>query len=359
MSTAVILLNFGEPENPVEAEVVPFLERIFSLNAPLMGGSPTPEEVRQRSRRLAEDRAPGLIEEYLEIGGSPLHAQARSQAQGLAGEMARRGYPVDVLLGMQFTEPSIASAVASAREMGAHRLVALPVYPLAGPSTTIAALGEVDRQVRALGWEVPVHRIAGWHRHPAYTKLRADAARRTLAAGGLTLDDPRTRLVFSAHGTPIRYLEEGNGYELYVRDFCARLAAELRAGDYVVGYQNHTNRPGVRWTQPDIDSVIASIDADRVVVDAVSFMHEQSETLAELDHELREQAESRGLEFHRVAIPHSDPAFFAILADLVEPFTGPTTAGVGDRPKVGGVELRQCICNPGAATFCMNPALHG
>ena len=359
MKTAVILLNFGEPENPVMEEVVPFLERIFSLNAPLMGGTPTPEEVRARSRKLAEDRAPGLIEEYLEIGGSPLHAQARAQADGLAHVLRERGIDADVLLGMQFTEPSIRQAVERAREGGAQRLIALPVYPLAGPSTTVASLAEVDREARAIGWDVGVKKISGWHRHPAYLRLRADAVRRTLREGGVSLDDPRTALVFSAHGTPLRYLRDGNGYGLYVRDFCERLAADLGARDYVIGYQNHGNRPGVEWTQPDIDSVITGIDADRVVVDPVSFMHEQSETLAELDHELREEAEGRGLEFHRVKIPHSDPAFFSLMADLVEPFAGGGAPVPADRPEVAGVTLSQCLCNPAADTFCMNPALRG
>lgn len=359
MKTAIVLLNFGEPENPTLEEVVPFLERIFSLNAPLMEGTPTQAEVRARSRRLAEQRAPGLIEEYLEIGGSPLLAQAREQVDGLDAELARRGHDATVLLGMQFTEPSIATAVGLARESGAERLVALPVYPLAGPSTTVAALAEVDRAVADLGWEVPVRRIAGWHRHPAYLRLRATAVRRTLTAGDLSLDDPRTRLVFSAHGTPMKYLNQGNGYDVYVRDFCRSLAAELGAPNYEIGYQNHTNRPGVEWTQPDIDRVIAEVQADRVVVDPVSFMHEQSETLAELDHELREQAERRGLDFHRVRIPHADPEFIGVLADLAEPFMGGSAVAPKDRPVVAGVEMRQCICSPVPGTFCMNPVLHG
>ena len=65
MKIGVILLNFGEPDEPTMEAVVPFLERIFSLNAPLMGaGTPTREEVAARSRQLAEARAPGLIAEY-------------------------------------------------------------------------------------------------------------------------------------------------------------------------------------------------------------------------------------------------------------------------------------------------------
>ncbi len=71
MKIGVLLLNFGEPENPTMEEVVPFLERIFTLNSPLLGeGRAGEAEIRERSRQLAEARAPGLIAEYQEIGGS-------------------------------------------------------------------------------------------------------------------------------------------------------------------------------------------------------------------------------------------------------------------------------------------------
>src|SRR5690606_17357627 len=243
MKLGVLLLNFGEPENPTMEEVVPFLERIFTLNAPLMGAEVDPERVRERSKQLAEARAPGLIEEYREIGGSPLMPQAREQGELLEAELRGRGHDVVVLLGMQFTAPSIEEAVARARELGVERLVALPVYPLAGPSTTVASLDAVHRAVADFGWSVPVASISGWHRHPAYTRMRADAIREVLARSGLSFDDPGTRMVFSAHGTPMKYIEEGNGYDVYVRDFCASVARELGVDEYVIGYQNHTNRP--------------------------------------------------------------------------------------------------------------------
>jgi ferrochelatase len=350
MQTAVVLLNFGEPANATPEEVVPFLERIFSLNAALMGPA-TPEEVRARSRRLAEERAPGLIEEYRLIGGSPLHAQSREQAEGLEAALRRRGHDVAAYLGMQFTRPSIAEALESARAAGAARVIGLPVYPLAGPTTTMAALEEMRGEIARMGWGVEVGEITGWHRHPGYVRLRGDAIRALLAGAGLSLEDPGTKLVFSAHGTPLKYLEEGSRYEEYVRDFCALLAAEVGAPEYLLGYQNHTNRPGVKWTQPDIDRVVAEADARRIVVDPVSFMHEQSETLAELDHELREEAEGRGLEFHRVRIPHAAPAFFDVLADLVEPLLGPTPPAEAEA-ELGA--LRRCRCRDRAGTYCLN-----
>jgi protoporphyrin/coproporphyrin ferrochelatase len=338
MKTAVLLLNFGEPENATLEEVTPYLERIFLANASLMGPA-TAEAVRERSRRLAEERAPGLIEEYQRIGGSPLLQQARAQAAALQLELRGRGLDAVVVEGMQFTRPTIADAVRRAREAGAERLVAIPVYPLCGPSTTAAALAALDQALVEQDWGVEVRRISGWHPHPAYLKLRVDAIRETLDANRLTLDD-RTRLVFSAHGTPLKYVDEGSRYVQYVTEFCAAVARELGGVDYVIGYQNHGNRPEVRWTQPDTDSVVRQIDADRIVVDAVSFMHEQSETLAELDHAIREVAEGRGLGYFRVPIPHDAPAFAALLADLAEPELLPG--------------LAPCRCVPDRGVLCLN-----
>jgi ferrochelatase len=343
----VVTLHFGEPEEPTEAAVVPFLERIFTVNASLEGDS-TPERVRERASELARRRAPGLIEEYRVIGGSPLNRQARAHAAALEAELRRRGHDARVAVGLQFTDPSIRTAAGTLRAAGVERLVALPVYPLCGPSTTVAALAELARQVEALDWDVPVLEISGWHRHPSYIALRADTVRRVVSAAGLDLNAPDTRLVFSAHGTPIRYLREGSRYDLYVDDVCRAIAREVGATAYALGFQNHTNRP-IEWTQPDIEAVIEGIDARTVVVEAVSFMHEQSETLAELDHELREAAEARGLAFHRVPVPHDDGRFAGVLADLVE-----ARAGLADAVPTG---LHRCRCRPDARTRCTNAPL--
>ncbi|CAN5781819.1 ferrochelatase [soil metagenome] len=353
MRTAILLLNFGEPEHATLDEVVPFLERIFNINTSLEDKQGA--EARARSRRLAEARAPGLIEEYELIGGSPLHAQAQAQGELLAAELERRGHDVVTFLGMQFTEPFIAEAVEQARAAGAERVVALPIYPLCGPSTTVAALDQVEAELTRQQWSVPVHPISGWHRHPGYLKLRADAITDVLRRNGLSFEDPRTTLVFSAHGTPMKYIREGSRYDIYVRDFCDDVARMVGAPEYVIGYQNHTNRP-IDWTQPDVEKVINEIDADRVVVDPVSFMHEQSETLAELDHELKAEAEERGLGFFRVPIPYAAPAFIEVLADLVEPFLA-AAAQPDTLPAetVAGVPWQACRCRPGAA--CVNAAI--
>jgi len=344
LKAGVVVLNFGEPEQATREQVVPFLEKIFMINASLEDHAAY-ESARNRARQLADERADSLIAELRGIGGSPLHAQARAQAVALEQELAARGHTVKTYIGMQFTEPDIAEAAAQAQAEGVERLIGLPVYPLCGPSTTVAALAALARAVDEMAWDVELREISGWHTHPLYTALRADAIKAVAAANDLDLNQSHTRLVFSAHGTPLKYLEEGSRYETYVVDSCRRVADALGVVDYAIGYQNHSNRPGVKWTQPDIEKVIDDVHAETVVVDAISFMHEQSETLAELDHDLRAHAESRGLRYFRVPTPHDDARLAVVLADLVEPL-------ICDRDVEAG--LRPCRCRERPGTYCLN-----
>jgi protoporphyrin/coproporphyrin ferrochelatase len=346
MKPGILVLNFGEPAEPSMEEVVPFLERIFLSNASLEDLE-DPEAARRRSHELATRRAPGLIEEYEEIGGSPMNEQAAAQAAALEAELVRRGHAPKVYSAFQFTNPLVAEAVAQARRDGVTHLVGVPIYPLCGPSTTVAALNDVQRAVDDLGWDVDFRAVSGWHPHPLYLELRADSIREAARQAGVSFEDPDTRLVFSAHGTPMKYVREGSRYVEYVEGFCREVAARLGVDSYELGYQNHTNR-GIEWTQPDIDEVIRTVKAKTVVVDPVSFMHEQSETLAELDIELREEAEEVGLAFHRVPVPHGDPRFAQLLADLVEPLVE------GLPPTGGPLVFGRCRCRPADNTFCLN-----
>ena len=348
MSAGVVLCAFGEPAEPEREAVVDYLQRIFLQNADLE--SPGSEEAaRERARQLAERRAPGLLEEYAEIGGSPMNEQAAAQADALAEALSTRGFDVDTYLGMQFTEPFIA-AVAAAAADGVDRLVGVPVYPLCGPSTTVASLERLSAAVDDHDTAIELHEVSGWHRHPGYARLRADNLRTFAAEEGLDLPDPTTELVFSAHGTPIRYLEDGSRYRTYVEEHVATVAALLGVDGYTLGYQNHANRD-IPWTEPDVEDAIETVEADRIVVEPVSFLHEQSETLAELDGDLREDAEALGLDFHRVPVPHDDPALAELLADLVEP-------ALADFDPAS-YNLRPCRCRDTPGTVCLNAPLVG
>lgn len=347
MSSGIVLLNFGEPAKPNRDAVVDYLERIFLANMEIEGET-TPEAARERANSLATRRAPALIEEYETIGGSPLVSHALEQAELLEAELERRGYDVSTYTGFQFIEPFVDDAAAAAHEDDVDRLVGLPLYPLCGPSTTVQSLDDLETAIDDREWSPKYDEITGWHTHSAYLRTRADAIRRVLDEHGLTLGED-TRLVFSAHGTPRYYLDDGSRYAQYVEEYAAVVGQMLDDPDYELGYQNHENRD-VEWTQPDVEDVVESLDADRVVVDPMSFMHEQSETLSELDVELREVAEEAGMEFFRVPIPYRDNRFIELLADLVEPFVADFD------PEYYG--FHPCTCRENPNALCLNARRH-
>ncbi|MWV39121.1 ferrochelatase [Natrialba sp. INN-245] len=353
METGIVLLNFGEPATPDRDVVLEYLTRIFYDNASLEDVE-SDEAAWERSRELAKRRLPSLMEEYEEIGGSPLQEQADAQAAALEEELATRGHDdVTVYRAMQFMEPLIPDVAAELADDDVDRVLAVPIYPLCGPSTTVSSIDSLESSIDDVdGYEPEFQSLTGWHRSPIYNRLRADGIREFLDEEGLDPNDPDTVFVFSAHGTPTKYLEEGSRYDQYVEEHAEAIGRLLELDDYEIGYQNHSNRD-IDWTEPETEDVVEELGrtdaAERVIVEPMSFMHEQSETLVELDVDLREDAEEVGLELHRVPVPHDDPRFGELLSDLAEPFVS------GLEPSY--YNLRPCQCRDEPGTYCLNAGL--
>ncbi|QZA88154.1 ferrochelatase [Salinarchaeum sp. IM2453] len=347
MKTGIVLLNYGEPQTVDRNTVRDYLIRIFMDNASLDGDT-TEAEIRERSEQLAERRLPGLLEEYREIDGSPLIKQATSQKEALDTELDQRCQSVNVYHAMQHVDPLIPDITEQLAADEISQVIAVPVYPLCGQSTTVSSVNALEESIADLSEYNPnFYSITGWHRSPSYTRLRAENITTYLDRNNLEPNDSNTAFVFSAHGTPIKYLEGDSRYDLYVDEYTEMISQVLGIEEYHLGFQNHENR-GIDWTEPDIETVIESLDesVEHVIVEPMSFMHEQSETLVELDIDLKKEAVERGFSFHRIPVPHDDDRFPALLADLVEPIIADVS------PEY--YQLRQCQCRPKENTYCLN-----
>ena len=350
MATAIVLLNFGEPADPDRDTVLEYLTRIFYDNADLEDAE-SEEAAWERSRELAQRRLPGLMEEYEEIGGSPLQAQAAAQAEALTATLDDRGHDVSVYHAMQFMEPLIDDIPETLAADGMDEVIAVPIYPLCGPSTTVSSIDSLEDAIDETGdYDPEFAAVTGWHRVPIYNRIRAESIQSFLDEEGVDVNDPDTAFVFSAHGTPTKYLAEGSRYDQYVEEHAEAVAGMVGIDDYEIGYQNHANR-GIEWTEPETEEVVEGLgdEAERVVVEPMSFMHEQSETLVELDVDLAEDAAEVGLELHRVPIPHDDSRFPTLLADVLEPFLSEFAPSY--------YQLRQCQCRNEEGTYCFNAEL--
>jgi ferrochelatase len=288
----------GTPRS--ESEIEPFLTRIRR------GRPPSPE-------MLAD-----LAGRYAAIGGlSPLAEVTAAQVNGLDRELARRAPGrFDVRFGAKHTAPFVEDAAASFAADGIADVIGIVLTPQhAGAGT-----GEyLSRAASSLGSSsfVPVER---WFDAPGLATLwaaRISDARRRLVRS------KRIRVLFSAHSIPERAVGAGDGYPNEVTA-TAQLVSGTAAGamfaaTWSVAYQSAGMTPDP-WLGPALNDVLRALPddgVDGVVVCPVGFVADHLEILFDLDIDARRVADDAGLEFARTESLNADPAFLAILADVV------------------------------------------
>jgi ferrochelatase len=294
----------GGPRSP--AEVRPFLEAIFRDPAILPLGW-----LRGAAARLiAWLRAPRVRARYRRIGGgSPLPSVTALQASAVAEELRARGSRAAVGWGLRYGEPSLAHALDDLRGRGATEVAFVPLYPHASDAVTGSAVREIERAAARIGAHVRV--VDAWADRDDLMALWrgrvADAFRRL---------GPGARVLFVAHGIPMRSVRRGEDYPARVARTAAELAVALPAGTaWSVAYQSRVGP--VRWTGPYLEDELERLAASPapLLLVPLSFVSDCLETLWDLDVVAIERARALGItEVVRMPVFNDDPAFAAVLA---------------------------------------------
>lgn len=297
----VVWLNTGGPAD--EAGVERFIQDM--LSDPLV--MPVPWPIRPwLARRIAARRAPRVVERYRRVGlPSPVYEHSRRQVARLEQQL---GYGYAVELGFRYSAPRPGEALQRLRARGVSRVVGLAAYPQWSQATSLTAYRALERAGHALGMELL--RMDSFPTLPGYLEALAEAAGARL--------EPGATVLFCAHGLPARLVERGDPYRRQVEQTVAALAERLQV-EPRLAFQSRVGR--LAWLRPYLDEEVERLARQGVkslLVVPVSFVCENLETLHELDVELRELAERRGIEhFARVAVPATHAGFMAGLAGLV------------------------------------------
>lgn len=321
-SYGVVLLNMGGPSSL--ADVEPYLERLFAdpmiVSLPLGGlwqGA--------FARLLARKRAPKSRERYRLIGGgSPLLAATKKQAKGLSHLLG-----VPVAIAMRYSDPGAPEALARLADEGVTRIVALPLYPQRCRATTDSSLADLARHNRS---NLPIRAVEDHHDDPGYIAVLVSLLRRTLAS----VEGARCpRVLFAAHSVPVSLVQGGDPYVPQVAGTAARVAegAGLEPGMWQLAFQSRIGP--ARWQGPSLEEAWASLRSegcDALVVQPLSFVAENLETLYDLDLVFRDLCRDGGLErYIRVPVPGDSPEYLEVLATrvraLVETWDGEVQEG--------------------------------
>jgi protoporphyrin/coproporphyrin ferrochelatase len=284
----VLLVNLGTPEAPEPRALRRYLKqflwdpRVVEVPRPLWWLILHGVILNLRPARSARAYQAVWSEE-----GSPLLLHTRDQARTLQAALAHSyGERVLVDFAMRYGQPAIPGALQSLWDRGVRQLLVLPLYPqYSGPTTgsTFDALAEDFRRRR---WLPELRFVNHYHDHPAYIAALADSIREHWR------EHPRAdRLLFSYHGEPRRYLDEGDPYHCQCHK-TTRLVAEalsLESHQYLTTFQSRFGREP--WLQPYTDEslqTLAAAGCRAVQVICPGFAADCLETLEEIGQENRD-----------------------------------------------------------------------
>ena len=320
---AVVLMNLGGPNSP--AAVRPFLYNLFSDRAIIDLPAPLRLPLAWLIAR-ARSRLAGEI--YAHLGGSsPLLANTEAQARAMEDEL---GPEHRCFIAMRYWHPLTEEAVATVKEWRPDEVVLLPLYPQFSTTTTASSLAAWREEARRQHLACPTREISAYPTEPGFIAALAGLIDRALAeAAGR---ERPGRLLFSAHGLPVKIVRKGDPYPQQIDSTARAIIAALERPptDWRVCYQSRVGP--LAWLGPAVDEEIRRAGRDRVgiVIAPISFVSEHSETLVELDRDYRRLAEQCGVPFYlRVPAVGTDRRFIAGLVQLVRGETSRTEEPAG------------------------------
>ncbi len=297
---AVLLMAYGSPRAP---------EDILPYYTHMRGGRPP------RPEALAE-----LEARYQAIGGrSPLTEITLAQASALQDLLRSEDGPVwSVTVGMKHIAPFIEDAVAGLVSAGIREAVGVVLAP---HYSRMSVAGYVERaRAASAGSPLEIRFVEDWHLEPSYLSWLATAISSKLSEFGPDRAE-RAMVIFTAHSLPARLREMADPYPDQLGETATAVARLLDLPRWDIGWQSVAQDAGEPWLGPELLEVVkaeAASDGTRdFLVCPCGFVADHLEVRYDLDVEAQQTAAELGVTISRTAMPNDDPAFIAVLRDLV------------------------------------------
>ena len=319
----VVLFNLGGPGDLSEVE--PFLVRLFSDREiiELPGGAALQPLV---ARLIAKMRGRSVRENYSRIGGgSPQLRLTRAQAKALEhrlNELTRPDLRFNVVIGMRYSSPTCADALGELAAADARRIVTVSLFPHWSKATTGSSRNEFDRtlaQPRFARLNFDVSHVEHYADHPQYLDAFVDTVRDAFQRIPARRRAD-TVILFSAHGLPQKFIDEGDPYVEHIEATRAGILKRLNVPNrQLLAYQSRTGP--VKWLGPGTEETIEALGREGVkdlLVVPLSFVSDHIETLYEVDLLFEETARNAGITgYFRPDALNTHPVFIDALAQLV------------------------------------------
>jgi ferrochelatase len=267
--------------------------------------------------RIRPRRSAKLYESVWTEAGSPLMCYSKGQVKAVKQRLAEKYGDIPVVLGMRYGNPSMASAIKELTDQNVRDIIVLPLYPQYAGATTGSTFDAIAKTFTQLRWVPELQFINGYHKSEAYIEALCTTIKRHIDQHGQP-----DKFVFSYHGTPERYLKNGDPYHCFCHQ-TTRLVREKLGFDEAQVMTTFQSRFGREpWLQPYTDKTLEQIPEDgvkHVAVICPGFSSDCLETIEEINMEARESfIESGGEQFHYIPCLNDDPVHIDALVSILE-----------------------------------------
>jgi ferrochelatase len=313
----VVLFQLGGPDS-LEA-VQPFLYNLFC--DPDIIDLPLAFLFRKRlAKYISTKRAPKVQGLYKRIGSkSPILKLTNRQARALEREL-NKTVNAKVYVAMRYWHPMTEAVIEQVYKDGIEKLVMLPLYPHFSKTTTGSSMNEWNRVLASQNLNsIPTSLVEHYYDHPLYVQAIVHNINRALKRVKPG-ERQNVHLVFSAHGTPLKLVKDGDPYSHHIRKTYDAVVAEGRFGlEHHLCFQSKVGPQ--KWLEPSLDQTIERLAREKVshmLVIPIAFVSDHIETLSEINLEGKEEAKELGVKYFDIMPAlHTSPLFIKALADVV------------------------------------------
>jgi len=302
---AVILLNLGGPDSLDAIE--PFLYNLFSDKDIFK----IPIGQKLFAKIISSRRAPKVKTEYEQIGGSsPINCWTEKQAMMLEEALNKdSAIEYKVTFAMRYWNPLIKDVAVEINDNDYDKIILLPLYPHYSITTTGSSFNEWNRFYT--GDKSKLLMVDNYQTNEKYIA----AINKRIDEGLNKFDESirkDVRLLFSAHGTPISLVKNGDPYSHHIKE---TMDAVIKQRNY--DHEHHLcfqSKVGpVKWLEPSTDNMIRQMAEEgnkHLLIIPVAFVSDHVETLFELDIEYRHVADEVKIENYIVMEGLNDSEIF-------------------------------------------------
>lgn len=315
----VVLCNMGGPKT--SKDIKDFQERLF--NDPLLIRFPLSFFLQKLFAWLMVSlRLQAVIKRYallkMPLGGSPIYPSTENQLKALSEEFKRRGRSLCVSCCFNYSSPLPEEVIKGIRQKRKKYILPLSLYPHYSKATTGSSMFYLQQAAKKFYPEIKFLKPPPYYLHDSFIKAFGDRIREMIKPEE-NLND--FYLIFSAHGLPKYFLQEGDPYAYEIHQTVSKVLGVLKRNhSWVVAFQSAVGP--FQWLTPYMDRVIESLayrKIKKVLVVPIAFVSDHIETTVEIDIEYKKLANDLGItDFRMSKALECHPGFITALADSVE-----------------------------------------